>query len=140
MYTSKTKQLINDYSSWLKNIQWEYFSTITFKYDMTNNQSRNHMELIIKKIKLVIKKFYIFYVIEPTSDRRQTHIHLLSIGKGVTAIINQYLKKKKISNPKFVKHEEFNKYEGATSYLVKYINSNSVDYDVDCSNNYKKKL
>ena len=50
MYTANTAQLVKEFGSWLGGMEWDYFSTYTYRYDIGVNQNYNMMQEIEKAL------------------------------------------------------------------------------------------
>ena len=130
-------KLLNVWGKWLSETMWDYFSTITFKFDMKPQQSLNHLKMIEKRLNKLTLSFKYFYVVEKTS-RVQSHIHMLLKGKGAKVEVDKYLKEKNLVNPKYVKHLDYDSSKGASYYIVKYIENKELDYDLIFSDDFLK--
>ncbi len=130
-------KLLNEWGKWLSETMWDYFSTITFKFDMKPNQSLNHLRMIEKRLVKLDISYKFFYVVEKIS-RVQSHIHMLLKGKRVKVEVDKYLKEKNLVNPKFVKHLNYDRSKGASYYIVKYIENKELDYDMIFSDDFLK--
>ena len=52
------------YASWLDTQQWDYFSTLTYKFDVRSKANRSNMDRMITDIKSKDKNFNMFWVAE----------------------------------------------------------------------------
>ena len=52
------------YASWLDTQQWDYFSTLTYKFDVRSKANRTNMDRMITDIKSKDKNFNMFWVAE----------------------------------------------------------------------------
>ena len=72
--------LIKEYGSWLNGIKWDYFSTLTYKYE--TNSKRNRM--IMNKLSYLLNdsdvKYEMFWINEFHKSGLSTHNHLLYRG------------------------------------------------------------
>ena len=132
----KTKELVNTWGGWLGEESWDYFSTITYRYDISARRNENIMIGIEELLKNKTPSHKLFWIMEYTSNNYQTHNHLLIKGESARDEIDLYLKEKGLVNPKCVKHEEYDSSLGANYYVSKYIHSNKVRYGLSYSKDY----
>jgi|TARA_B110000240_G_scaffold175038_1_gene201951 hypothetical protein len=139
MYTNNTAQLVKVWGNWLNETSWDYFTTITYKYDIKPKRNERIMFDLERSLRSHLKSFKMFWVMEHTSNNYQTHNHLLIKGNGIKEEVNNYLKNKRLVDKRFVKHLEYEKELGATFYVSKFIKSENIKYDISYSDNYKLK-
>lgn len=139
MQESNTYNLTKHWGNWLGKTKWDYFSTITYKFDINSKRNENIMLEIEKKIQSKMKNYKVFWIMEQTGNKYQTHNHLLIKGNGVKDEIITHLKKKNLINDKFIKHIKYDKQLGANYYVCKYIKSKNIRYGISYSDNYKLK-
>ena len=139
MYTNNTAQLVKVWGNWLNETSWDYFTTITYKYDIKPKRNERIMFDLERSLRSRLKSFKVFWVMEHTSNNYQTHNHLLIKGNGIKEEVNNYLKNKRLVDKRFVKHLEYKKELGATFYVSKFIKSENIKYDISYSDNYKLK-
>jgi hypothetical protein len=139
MYTNNTAQLVKVWGNWLNETSWDYFTTITYKYDIKPKRNERIMFDLERSLRSHLKSFKMFWVMEHTSNNHQTHNHLLIKGNGIKEEVNNYLKNKRLVDKRFVKHLEYEKELGATFYVSKFIKSENIKYDISYSDNYKLK-
>ena len=139
MYTNNTAQLVKVWGNWLNETSWDYFTTITYKYDIKPKRNERIMFDLERSLRSRLKSFKVFWVMEHTSNNYQTHNHLLIKGNGIKEEVNNYLKNKRLVDKRFVKHLEYEKELGATFYVSKFIKSENIKYDISYSDNYKLK-
>ena len=90
----KTKELVNTWGGWLGEESWDYFSTITYRYDISARRNENIMLGIEERLKNKTPSHKLFWIMEYTSNNYQTHNHLLIKGDGARDEIDLYLKEK----------------------------------------------
>ena len=139
MYTNNTAQLVKVWGNWLNETSWDYFTTITYKYDIKPKRNERIMFDLERSLRSHLKSFKMFWVMEHTSNNQQTHNHLLIKGNGIKEEVNNYLKNKRLVDKRFVKHLEYEKELGATFYVSKFIKSDNIKYGISYSDNYKLK-
>ena len=125
MYTNNTAQLVKGWGNWLNETSWDYFTTITYKYDIKPKRNERIMFDLERSLRSRLKSFKVFWVMEHTSNNYQTHNHLLIKGNGIKEEVNNYLKNKRLVDKRFVKHLEYEKELGATFYVSKFIKSDN---------------
>jgi hypothetical protein len=128
MYTSNRKQLIKDMGHWLGQFNWDYFSTITYRYDIKPRRNEIIMLDLEKSLTILPIEFQLFWVMEHTSNNYQTHNHLLLKGKGIQTNVNNYFKSKGLVDMRFVKHLPYKQKLGANYYICKYVGYNNIEY------------
>ena len=122
--------LIKEYGSWLNGIKWDYFSTLTYKYE--TNSKRNRM--IMNKLSYLLNdsdvKYEMFWINEFHKSGLSTHNHLLYRGnENLKDLINTYWFESNFGNRKYSNHIEYQKNKGASYYISKHIYSPRVDYE-----------
>ena len=114
------------YASWLDTQQWDYFSTLTYKFDVRSKANRSNMDRMITDIKSKDKNFNMFWVTEFTNYNFSTHNHLLLKG-DIKNDVNYHLKSKSLIGD-HVKHEPYK--EGASMYVSKYICDEKTNWGI----------
>ena len=130
MYDITTKSLVQEWGGWLNGFSWDYFSTITYKFDISPRRNERLMLELEKRLIKAVPIHTMFWVMEYTTNGYQTHNHLLLSGEGSKNEVNRFFKEKKVVNPKFVLHSPYDSTEGATYYISKHIKSPSVKYGI----------
>ena len=114
MYDITTKNLVQQWGGWLNSFEWDYFSTITYKFDISPSRNESLMLELEKRLIKEVPIHNMFWVMEHTSNGYQTHNH----------------SERKLVNPKFVQHSAYDSSQGATYYISKHIRSPSVKYGI----------
>ena len=109
MYTISTKSLVKSYGDWLQEIPWDYFSTITYKWDITSKRNYTIMQQLESYLSKKISCFQLFWVMEQTSPGQHTHNHLLVQNPIVINYVNQFLQNHNLVDKRFVKHLPYDK-------------------------------
>ena len=52
------------YADWLNTQQWDYFTTLTYKWDVSEKQNRRNMDRMINTIDNKVNDFNMFWVSE----------------------------------------------------------------------------
>lgn len=129
MYNTNSKHLVNQYGKWLGEHNWDYFTTITYKHNISSKSNYRIMERLEKSLDKSMKKVNMFWIMEYTSHR-STHNHLLLKGKDINNKVDKYLKKSNLVDKRFVKHIPYEKSKGANYYVSKYICSDAIEYGI----------
>ena len=137
-YSLETKDLIQQWGVWLGEESWDYFSTITYRYDLSARRNERLMFELEKRLLKKTPSHKVFWIMESTSNYYQTHNHLLIKGDGVKEEVDLFLKEKKLVIPKYVKHEPYDTSLGANYYVSKHIHSDKVKYGICYSLDYTK--
>jgi len=64
----KTKELVNTWGGWLGEESWDYFSTITYRYDISARRNENIMLGIEELLKNKTPSHKLFWIMEYTSN------------------------------------------------------------------------
>ena len=127
MYTANTAQLVKGWGDFLGGMEWDFFSTFTYRYDIGVKQNRNMMNKISKALLKTSLDYQVFYMTEFSGYKTSTHNHMLIRGDGVIDIIHKnfkgYITDKVI-------HLPYDSDKGASYYVCKNITSPGVDYDM----------
>ena len=126
MYTPQQSQTVKQMSNWLVQTNWDYFSTITYRYDVKAKQNLRIMTGLEDYLKSLRKPFNMFWVTEFTNYNYNTHNHLLVKG-DIVDNINYHLKSKSLIGD-HVKHLPYE--EGASMYVSKFICDEKVNYNL----------
>ena len=117
MYTPQQSKIVTSMGNWLAETKWDYFSTITYRYDIKPKQNYKVMTDLERHLMTLDKPFNMFWVTEFTNYNYNTHNHLLVKG-DIVGDINSHLKSKSLIG-EHVKHLP---YEKSTSmYVSKYV-------------------
>ena len=124
MYTQQQSKIVTSMGNWLGKTKWDYFSTITYRYDVKAKQNFKIMTGLEEYLKTLDKPFNMFWVTEYTNYNYNTHNHLLLKG-DIVGDINYHLKSKSLIG-NHVKHLPYEK--SASIYVSKFICDNKIDY------------
>ena len=131
MYTKQQRKTVMNYANWLGKTKWDYFSTITYRYDVKTEQNRKVMTGLEEYLKTLDKPFNMFWVTEFTNYNYNTHNHLLIKG-DIVGDINSHLKSQSLIGDHF-KHLPYEK--GASMYVSKFICDEKTNWGL-IENNY----
>ena len=126
MYTHQQSQTVKQMSNWLVQTKWDYFSTITYRYDIKSKQNLRIMTGLEDYLKSLRKPFNMFWVTEFTNYNYNTHNHLLVKG-DIVDNINYHLKSKSLIGD-HVKHLPYE--ESASTYVSKYICDTKTNWGI----------
>ena len=124
MYTPQQSKIVTSMGNWLGKTKWDYFSTITYRYDVKAKQNYKIMTGLEEYLKSLDKPFNMFWVTEFTNYNYNTHNHLLLKG-DIVGDINSHLRSKSLIGS-HVKHLPYEK--GASMYVSKFICDDKIDY------------
>ena len=124
MYTPQQSKIVTSMGNWLGKTKWDYFSTITYRYDVKAKQNFKIMTGLEEYLKALDKPFDMFWVTEYTNYNYNTHNHLLVKG-DIVGHINSHLKAKSLIG-NHVKHLPYEK--SASMYVSKFICDEKIDY------------
>ena len=83
--------LNREYGKWLNTMPWDYFTTLSFKWDVKAKQCRSVMDNLTKELVDSKRDFGMFWVAEWHKSGTSTHTHLLLKGE-VTDLVDYYWK------------------------------------------------
>ena len=126
MYTPQQSKTVKQMSNWLAKTKWDYFSTITYRYDVKAKQNFKIMTGLEDYLKSLRKPFDMFWVTEFTNYNYNTHNHLLVKG-DIVDNINFHLKSKSLIGD-HVKHLPYE--ESASTYVSKYICDTKTNWGI----------
>ena len=124
MYTQQQSQTVRAMGNWLAETKWDYFSTITYRYDVKAKQNFKIMTGLEEYLNSLNKPFNMFWVTEYTNYNYNTHNHLLVKG-DIVGDINSHLKSKSLIGD-HVKHLPYEK--SASMYVSKFICDEKTNY------------
>ena len=124
MYTPQQRKIVTTMGNWLGKTKWDYFSTITYRYDIKPKQNYKIMTDLERRLMTLDKPFNMFWVTEYTNYNYNTHNHLLVKG-DIVGDINSHLKSKSLIGS-HVKHLPYEK--SASMYVSKFICDDKIDY------------
>ena len=112
---------VNEYGKWLNKTNWDYFGTLTYKYNMNEKKNRTIMTGLTDSLKAYGLSFNMFWVHERYSH---PHNHFLLKGNHIS-LVEDYWKGKGYVND----IQQYDSSKGASWYVTKYID-NGVDWDI----------
>ena len=112
--------------NWLGKTKWDYFSTITYRYDVKAKQNYKIMTDLERHLMTLKKPFNMFWVTEYTNYNYNTHNHLLVKG-DILGHINSHLKSKSLIGI-HVKHLPYEK--SASMYVSKFICDTKTNWGI----------
>ena len=124
MYTPQQSKIVTSMGNWLAKTKWDYFSTITYRYDVKPKQNYKVMTDLERHLMTLDKPFNMFWVTEYTNYNLNTHNHLLVKG-DIVGDINSHFRSKSLIGS-HVKHLPYE--EGANMYVSKFICDDKIDY------------
>jgi len=124
MYTQQQSKIVTSMGNWLGKTKWDYFSTITYRYDVKAKQNFKIMTGLEEYLKTLDKPFNMFWVTEYTNYNYNTHNHLLLKG-DIVGDINSHLRSKSLIGD-HVKHLPYEK--SASMYVSKFICDEKTNY------------
>ena len=131
MNRTNTKELVNQWGKWLGMENWDYFTTITYKHNVSVKSNYRIMDRLEKSLDKTMLKMRMFWIME-YSNYGSTHNHLLLKGENINYEVDSYLKKSNLVDNRFVKHIAYNSSLGANYYVCKYIGSDDIEYCYFC--------
>ena len=126
MYKENQKKAVVNMGNWLAETKWDYFSTITYRYDVKVKRNYDIMKGLEEHLMSLDKPFYMFWVTEFTNRNYNTHNHLLLKGNIVNDI-TYHLKARKLIGD-YVKHYPYEK--SASMYVSKYICDEKTNWNL----------
>jgi len=127
MNQRNTQEIVNEWGSWLGEQNWDYFTTITYKHQVSAKSNYRIMDRLEKSLDRSMLKMRMFWIME-YSSYGSTHNHLLLKGEDINYEVDKYLKKSNLVDNRFVKHIAYNSSLGASYYVSKYISSDTIEY------------
>ena len=128
MYETTTRQLLKAWGGWLSETPWDYFSTYTFRYDISPRRNEKYMLKLESYLQEHAIRHKIFWVVEPTSNGYQSHSHFLIEGEEAKNQILKFYTSKGIVNPKNVLNKRYQVKKGAEYYISKTLHHKNVAY------------
>ena len=125
MNRTNTQDLVNQWGKWLGMENWDYFTTITYKHNVSVKSNYRIMDRLEKSLDKTMLKIRMFWIME-YSNYGSTHNHLLLKGENINYEVDSYLKKSNLVDNRFVKHIAYNSSLGANYYVCKYIISDDI--------------
>ena len=126
MYTPQQSKIVTSMGNWLAETKWDYFSTITYRYDVKPKQNYKVMTDLERHLMTLDKPFNMFWVTEYTNYNYNTHNHLLVKG-DIVGHINYHLKSKSLIG-NHVKHLPYEK--SASMYVSKFICDDKTNWGI----------
>ena len=127
MNKTNTQELVNQWGKWLGTENWDYFTTITYKHNVSVKSNYRIMDRLEKSLDKTMLKMRMFWIME-YSNYGSTHNHLLLKGDNINYEVDSYLKKSNLVDKRFVKHIAYNSSKGANYYVCKYIGADDIEY------------
>jgi hypothetical protein len=72
MYDITTKSLVQEWGGWLNGFSWDYFSTITYKFDISPRRNESLMLELEKRLIKEVPIHTMFWVMEYTTTAYST--------------------------------------------------------------------
>ena len=69
MYTNREREIVRSYGKWLSNMDWDIFSTFTYRFNIREKQNFNIMTKLEKYLKSQSLSFRMFWLMEYTSNQ-----------------------------------------------------------------------
>ena len=113
---------VKEYGKFLNTFKWDYFATLTYRYNISQRKNRSIMTELTENLKAYGLAFNMFWVFEKGG---MPHNHLLIKGNAIE-LIDNYWKGKGFRND----YQVFDSSKGASWYVCKYMNKEAVDYDL----------
>ena len=126
MYTPQQSKIVTSMGNWLGKTKWDYFSTITYRYDVKEKQNYRIMKVLERYLEKLKKPFYMFWVTEFTNYNYSTHNHLLLKG-DIAGDINYHLNSKSLIGD-HVKHLPYEK--SASMFESKYVCDTKTNWGI----------
>jgi len=131
MNRTNTQGLVNQYGTWLGEDDWDWYTTVTYKHNVSMKSNYRIMDRLEKYLGKTMTKVRMFWIME-YSYYGSTHNHLLLKGENINYEVDSYLKKSNFVDNRFVKHIAYNSSKGANYYVCKYIGSDDIEYGYYC--------
>ena len=122
---NKTR-LNREYGKFFGKENWDYFSTLTYKFPVKIGRNRVEMTKLFNNIKKQSIKFSLIWVSEYHQSFTSIHSHILSKGADIS-LIDKYWYQNSLGYRN--DHKIYDKDKGANFYLAKYIDK-GIDYDI----------
>ena len=120
--------LNKEWGKFLNTKDWDYFTTLTYKWDVKMEQNSRYMYRLLNSIKKTGISYSMFWVSEWHRSGTSTHNHLLIKGDIITTI-DKFWSKNNLGSKKYNKHVFYERDKGAPYYLTKYIDK-EVEYGI----------
>ena len=133
MYETSTKQLLHAWGGWLAKTPWDYFSTYTFRYDISLRRNESYMQKLEKSLEEQQVSHKIFWVVEPTSNGYQSHSHFLIQGETAKDHVFEFYRSKNLINPAHVVNDPYQVRKGAEYYISKTVHHKNAVYGISYS-------
>ena len=115
-----------EYGKFFGKENWDYFSTLTYKYPQSVKRNRDEMTKLFNNIKKQAIKFSLIWVSEYHQSFTSVHSHILSNGADIS-LIDKYWYQNSLGYRN--DHKIYERDKGANFYLAKYIDK-EIDYDI----------
>ena len=120
-------KLTSDFGDFLMKEDWNYFSTLTYKWDVKPKANRINMDKLAASLNNIDKKYTMFWAAEWHRSGTSLHNHLLIKG-DIRKEIDKFWLSNNLGIRKYISHLKYDKNKGAAYYISKYIDRD-IDYD-----------
>lgn len=128
MYTNNARELVQAWGGWLQAQMWDYFSTYTFRYEVSLKRSEHHMLKVEEQLKSEQIAHTLYWVAESPHTTLQSHLHFLIAGQEAQKFIYNYYQTKGMIDHRSVMNEAYDPTLGATFYVSKSLNDAHATY------------
>ena len=118
-----------EYGNWLGTMDWDTFSTVTYKHNISPRRNETIMNELVKSMDSKLDNYAMFWAMEK-AYLGNTHNHLLVKNQMAVNYIDEYLLSKNLIDKRFVKHLPYDRNLGASHYVSKYLNRANAQYDL----------
>ena len=109
---------------------WDFFSTYTFRREVSLKRSENLMLRLETSLKEQQLEHTLFWVAESPKSYKHAHLHLLVQGESASSFIYDFYHTRGLINRRGVMQEPFDPARGASFYVSKSLSSNRVAYGI----------
>lgn len=131
MNTSATN-LLQAWGGWLAGTSWDYFTTYTFRYDISTKRNESYMLKLEESLQEQAVSHKLFWVVESTSAS-QSHSHFLIKGEEAKEHIFEFYQSKNLIIPRNVVNTPYDIERGANYYISKTLHHKSATYGISYS-------
>jgi hypothetical protein len=123
--------LLKAWGTWLGETLWDYFLTITFRYDVKAKQTERMLLQLEAQLEKESKVGGLFWVVEDSPNGYQSHAHLLVLGEDMRSHIETFfVKHKQVATKKGIDSVVYDPIKGARYYICKDLGKREVKYGV----------
>ena len=137
MNDTLASKLTQTWGNWLQQTPWDYFSTYTFRYDISSSRNERYMLKLEESLQKHAISHKIFWVVEPTSNGFQSHSHFLIRGEEAKEHIFQFYQSKKLITSRNVVNDPYDKKLGANYYVSKTLHHAKAMYGMSYSADFQ---